>query len=187
MSKDEREGTSKTEGSDTKYRRARFVLTRILEDKSMVELVKETDHKTLALWASDCAERVTPHFEEQYPEDHRPQDALKTLKRWIDTGLVEMDVIRNASLAAHAAARDVRENNPARSAARAAGHAVATAHVRTHSMGAAIYAQQAVYRAADPPEADAPVARERDWQLEHLRELGTVNLSPIASCGTAPP
>jgi len=41
------------------------------KDKSMVELVRKTDHKTLAVWAVDCVERVMPYFEEKYPEDHR--------------------------------------------------------------------------------------------------------------------
>ena len=82
-----------------------------------------------------------------------------------------MAVIRGASLASHAAAREVGEDNPARSAARAAGQAVATAHVATHSLGAALYAQQAVFRAADPADAEAAVAREREWQYRRLLAL----------------
>ncbi len=78
--------------------------------------------------------------------------------------------VRKASLASHAAAREVGEDDAARSAARAAGQAVATAHVPTHSIGAAIYALQAVHRAADPSDA-AAVARERDWQIRHLLKL----------------
>ena len=83
-----------------------------------------------------------------------------------------MAVIRAASLASHAAAREVGEDNAARSAARAAGQAVATAHVSRHSYGPAVYAQQAIYRTSDPAEADAAVAKERDWQYRHLLELG---------------
>ena len=82
-----------------------------------------------------------------------------------------MAVIRKASLASHAAARDVGEDNAARSAAHAAGQAVATAHVPTHSIGAAIYALQAIHRATAFSDADAAVARERDWQYQHLLEL----------------
>ena len=82
-----------------------------------------------------------------------------------------MAVIRKASLDAHAAAREVGEDSPARSAARACGQAVATAHVSTHSRGAALYAQQAVWRAADPADAGAAAATERDWQYRHLLEL----------------
>jgi len=134
-------------------------------------LVNKTDQKTLAVWAIDCAERVMPYFEEKYPQDHRPREAIETLQTWIDTGVFKMAVIRKASLNSHAAARDVGEDSTARSVARAAGQAVATAHVPTHSIGAAIYALQAIHRAADASEADAAVARERDWQYGHLLAL----------------
>lgn len=42
-------------------------------------LVEKTDPKILAAWAIDCAERVLPYFEENYPEDQRPRQALETL------------------------------------------------------------------------------------------------------------
>ncbi|MEJ2710953.1 MAG: hypothetical protein P8074_25305 [Anaerolineales bacterium] len=134
-------------------------------------LVSKTDHQTLAVWAIDCAERVLPYFEQKYPDDHRPRDAIETLQTWIDTGVFRMAVIRQASLASHAAAREVGEDNAARSAARAAGQAVATAHVPTHAIGAAIYALQAIHRVTDPAGADAAVAKERAWQFQHLLEL----------------
>ena len=149
--------------------RGKFSLTH--KDEELVELIKNTGQKTLAVWAIDCAERVLPYFEEMYPQDPRPRQALETLQAWIDTGVFRMAVIRKASLDSHAAARDVGEDSPARSAARAAGQAVATAHVPRHAYGAAIYAQQAVYRASDPSEADAAAAKERNWQYQRLLEL----------------
>jgi hypothetical protein len=150
--------------------KANFSITH--QDEAMLELMGKTDHKTLAIWAIDCATRVLPYFEEKYPQDHRPRQALETLQTWINTGVFKMAVIRAASLASHAAAREVGEDNAARSAARAAGQAVATAHVPRHSYGPAVYAQQAIYRTSDPAEADAAVAKERDWQYRHLLELG---------------
>ena len=150
-------------------KKPKFSLRR--KDEAMDELVSQTDHRTLAVWAIECAERVLPYFEEAYPEDTRPREALDTLRRWLETGEFKMAVIRGASLGAHAAARDVGEDSPARSAARAAGQAVATAHVRTHAPGAAIYAQQAVHRAASAADAEAAVAAERDWQYQRLVEL----------------
>ncbi len=149
--------------------RSKFSITR--KDEEMLELIKNTDHKTLAVWASDCAERVLPFFEEKYPQDHRPRQAIEALQAWINTGVFKMAVIRKASLASHAAAREVGEDNAARSAARAAGQAVATAHVPKHSYGPAVYAQQALYRASNPSDADAAVAKERDWQYQHLLDL----------------
>src|SRR5258706_12673848 len=111
--------------------KSKFSITR--KDEEMLELVSKTDHKTLALWAIDCAERVMPYFEEKYPQDHRPRQAIGTINTWLDTGVFKMAVIRKASLDAFAAAREVGGDSPARSAAHAAGQAVATAHVPQHA------------------------------------------------------
>ena len=162
--------------------KSKFSLTR--KDEQLMELVGETDRKTLAVWATDCAERVLSYFERKFPDDRRPRKALETLREWLKTGEFKMAVIRKASLDSHAAAREVGAESPARSAARAAGQAVATAHVPRHAYGAAIYAQQAVFRAADSAtapavpasgaalaDADAAATKERDWQYRHLLEL----------------
>lgn len=115
--------------------------------------------------------RVLPYFESEFPNDPRPRIALDTLQEWLNTGIFNMNIIRVASLASHAAAREVGEDNPARSAARAAGQTVATAHVPRHAYGAAIYAQQAVFRASGPEIALAAAAKERDWQYRNLLGL----------------
>jgi hypothetical protein len=159
------------------------------KDERIVQLARKADHMTLAVWANDCAERVLPYFERKYSEDHRPRNAIGTLQTWIRTGIFKMAVIRKASLDAHAAAREIGEDNPARSVAHAAGQAVATAHVPVHSIGASIYALQAVYGATDFADADATVAREREWQYQHLLQLIENNSKPvmeerlIAPCG----
>jgi hypothetical protein len=150
-------------------RKTKFSITH--KDLATLNLMAKTDHKTLAIWAIDCAERVMPYFEEKYPEDKRPRNAIEALQAWIDTGVFKMKEIRGASLTSHAAAREVGEDNPARSAARSAGQAVATAHVPTHSIGAANYALQAIHRASATLEAEAAVAKERDWQYQHLLRL----------------
>ena len=82
-----------------------------------------------------------------------------------------MAVIRKASLDSHSVAREVGEDNAARSVARACGQAVATAHVPRHSLGAALYSQQAIFRATNPIKAAFAVAKERDWQYQHLLDL----------------
>lgn len=141
------------------------------KDPELAELVQKADKKALAPWAVDCVERVLPFFEEACPDDPRPRRAIEALQEWIRTGVFRMAVIRKASLDSHAAAREVGEDDAARSAARSAGQAVATAHAKTHSLAAANYALQAVFRASKPPEAEAAVAKERDWQYSRLLEL----------------
>ncbi|MFX1281943.1 MAG: putative immunity protein, partial [Promethearchaeota archaeon] len=51
--------------------------------------------------------------------------------------------------------------------------AVATAHVKTHAIGAAIYGLQAIYRSTDTSDANTAVEKEREWQYEHLGRLRT--------------
>ena len=141
------------------------------KDEALADLVSQSSHQVLATWAIACAERVLLCFEGNYQEDTRPRQALETLQTWLETGVFKMAIIRGASLAAHAAAREVGEDSAARSAARAAGQAVATAHVATHSLAAANYALQAVYRDADVDGADTAVVAERKWQYQHLLKL----------------
>lgn len=66
-----------------------------------------------------------------------------------------------AAVAAHAAARAIKDK-AAIAAARAAGHAAATAHAADHSLGPAIYGVKAV--AAHHGSGEA----ERAWQLAQL-------------------
>ena len=141
--------------------KSKFSITH--KDESIVELVRKTDHETLVVWAIDCVERVLPCFEGKYSEEHRPRNAIVALQAWINTGVFKMADIRKAALASHAAAREVGEDNAAYSAARAAGQAVATAHVPTHAVGAANYALQAIHRATNSSAARAAVNKERDW------------------------
>lgn len=120
----------------------------------------------MAIWAADCAERVLPFFEKAHPKDGRPRNAIETCRTWVRTGVFNMAEIRGASLAAHAAARDAKENSAACFAARAAGQAVATAHVPQHAFGA-YYALKAI-AADDPANAEIKVAEERNWQAAHM-------------------
>ena len=140
-------------------------------DRPIAELVRKTDHKILVVWAADCAERVLPHFEEKYPEDTRPRRAIEACREWARTGVFRMADVRRTALAAHAAAREIKEGDPAHSAARAAGQAMATAHVPTHAIAAAIYAATAVRDASNPDNADSATTREREWQYQHLLGL----------------
>jgi hypothetical protein len=127
------------------------------------------DQRLMAAWAADCAERVLHLFEEACPDDDRPRKAIEACRTWVHTGIFKMAEIRAASLGAHAAARDAKENDAACFAARAAGQAVATAHVAQHAYGGALYALKAI-GANDPTTAEAKTAEERRWQSEHLPE-----------------
>lgn len=140
-------------------------------DGPIEELARLTDQKTLAVWAADCAERVLPFFEEHYPGDPRPRNAIEACREWARTGVFRMADVRRTALAAHAAARVAPGYDPARSAARAAGQALATAHVPAHALAAARYAATAVRDAASAHDAEKAALGEREWQYRHLQEL----------------
>jgi Imm-5 like putative immunity protein len=126
------------------------------------------DHRTLGLWAAECAERLLPYFETKYGEDTRPRDAIKTLREWVKTGEFHMSAIRAAALPAHVAAKTVDKSDKAANfAAHAAGQAVGTAHVPTHSIGVVLYSIQLV-ASLHPTEVKRSVAQEREWQDQHL-------------------
>ena len=142
----------------------------------IAELAKKTDHKTLAIWTLDCAERVLPYFESKYPEDDRPRVAIETGRAWVKTGVFRMAVIRKAALDSHTAAREVKDDDVARSAARAAGQAVATAHVPAHALAAAAYVVTVIRDATLPANAEAAITKEREWQYQHLIKLGKMEI-----------
>ncbi len=132
------------------------------------QLARSSDHRALALWAAECAERVLPLFEKEFPDDDRPRLALVRLREWANTGEFHMKDVRTASLNAHAAARLAPEGSAARFAARACGQAMATAHVKTHSIAAAWYAAKAIWAEG----GDANDTRiEREWQFVRLSNI----------------
>ncbi len=132
------------------------------------KLARSREHRALALWAAECAERVLPLFERGFPEDPRPRTAILKLREWERTGTFHMDEVRAASLNAHAAARLAPEGSAARFAARACGQAMATVHVKTHSIAAAWYAAKAIW--AEGGDAN-DIRSEREWQLLRLTDI----------------
>jgi len=116
------------------------------------------DQRSMAAWAADCAERVLSFFENAYPKDDQPRKTIEACRLWVGTGAFKMADIRGASLAAHAAARLVKENGAAFFAAHAAGQSVTTAHVSQHAFGGAYYARRAVV-ALDPAHATLATVR----------------------------
>ena len=116
----------------------------------------ELQHKLIAGWAANCAENVLLIFEEKYPEDCRPRQAIEAARLWVK-GEIKVGEARKFAFAAHAAARNA-EDPQAKAAARSAGHAAATPHVPGHAKYAAFYALKAV----PDPVADST------WQQQNI-------------------
>lgn len=134
--------------------------------------LQDDDHRRLALWAAACAEHVSYLFEQERPDDPRPQRAIDLARAWARDE-IPWSVARTAAGHANAAARDLR--GPARHAAYAAGQAAAVGHVAAHELGAAAYAIRAA-RATAPGDVGAAAGRlECRWQRaqlpDEIREL----------------
>lgn len=123
-------------------------------------------HHALAEWAAKCAEHTLYIFEENKPNDERPRLAIESLRLWMKGELSMVDC-RKAAFAAHAAARET--TNPAAvAAARAAGQAVAVAHMWDHAPHAADYAAKAASLRANEDETKNAKEAEREWQWNEL-------------------
>jgi hypothetical protein len=117
------------------------------------------DHQRLLInWACKCCEHVLPLCNK--PIDDRLINALLIANEWARGNSKTGDAMK-ASVSSHAVARESAD--PVSIAvARSIGHAVATAHMADHSLGAAIYALIAVKFAGKSIDA------ERKWQNEQL-------------------
>jgi len=125
-------------------------------------------HYQLLQWACDCAENVLPLYGKRI--DGRLRNALDVAKAW-QQGNASVGDARKASLEAIRVARE-SSNTIAAAVARSVGHAVATAHMADHSLGAALYALKAV------KNAGKSIDEEREWQDEQLpSEIRTLVLT----------
>lgn len=125
-------------------------------------LTKDNHHK-LIRWAVECSERVMLLINNDI--DERLLHALNVAREWENEN-VTTGVAMKASLSAHAAARESTDQTSI-AVARSVGHAVATAHMADHSLGAALYALKALKLAGKS------IDEERDWQIKQLQQLPT--------------
>ena len=104
-------------------------------------------HRLFAFKAAREAARLLRFFESERPKDPRPRQAITAIDAWSRGKLkLGMASVRRLALAAHAAARNAK-SDPAKFAARAAGHAIATWHAPTHSLATFSYAAKADFAA----------------------------------------
>ena len=105
--------------------------------QGLIHLVEEQNHRTLVLWAFDCALASVTLFEISHPLETRPRQALQTSQAWA-RGEVKMPVARKAILACHAVAKE-HPDKVTGLLAHAIGQACATVHVETHALGLVFY------------------------------------------------
>ena len=136
-------------------------------------------------WAAECAKRVLRHYEDRYPEDKRPREAIQAALKWAkdpteanraaataaatnaayaaDAAYAAAAYAATYAAAAYAAAYATYAATYAAYAAAYAYHAYAAAFASAHAAGtAATYAAYA---------AGTAYAKEREWQSNRLLEL----------------
>jgi len=122
--------------------------------------------KLARLFACDCAERVLPLFEKEYPEDKRPRKAIKVARLFAEGKATTQELAAARAAAWDAARAAVRD--AARAAVRDAARDVAWEAARAAVRDAvAAAAWDAVWEAA----RDAARAAERTWQSQHLQDM----------------
>lgn len=132
--------------------------------------VSDKDRRRIALWAADCAERALPLFEVAAPNDDRVRRAIDGARAYGMDG-TRTRGLRALCWAAYASARSI-DDEPARSAARAAAHSVAIPYLGTAENPSeakqilspavcAAYASE-VASANDPAVGDAEIG----WAIE---------------------
>jgi len=135
------------------------------------------DQQSLAAWAADCAAHVISNFNRERSSDQRPSLAIEAARAWA-RGDSPMIRARAAAVSAHAAAREAIEPG-AVAAARAAGHAAATAHSIRHARAAAMYAVLSAAGAESENERERTANAERHWQLRLLGRSAKTTLDPV--------
>ena len=116
----------------------------------LVRKVPGYSEKSLRLFAVECAERVLPIFERQYPDDDRVRACIKATRRYLQKKATkkQLDEARAAAVATALAA-----------------HAAAVA------AAVAAVAADAAAVAADDAAADHARKAEHDWQAKRFAEI----------------
>jgi hypothetical protein len=191
---------AKFKGGVTKWGKdTPFPLSEVLEVCGLndalwaLRIVIEPADREMRLFACDCAKRVLPIFEEEYPEDNRPRRAIETARRFA-LGKATQEELAAAAEAAWAAAVEVARTveatrtvaEAAYKAAWAAEAAAETARAVDKAAWAAEAASGAAAEAAAGATARARVRAaavasettsgagwdaEREWQKKRFIEL----------------
>ncbi len=129
-------------------------------------LITKQKHRTLVMWALDCATVPLAQFERVYPQELRPRKALELAEAWA-RGKIKMPAAKRAILDAHAAAKEI-DDVVCAALCHAIGHAAATVHVETHALGLPFYELTALVLNYGKENYQQPV---RDRINEYVQRL----------------
>lgn len=134
--------------------------------QELIKLIEAQNHRTLVMWALDCANTPLAKFESKYPSERRPRTALELCEAWA-RGRIKMPTAKRAILDTHAVAKEI-EDDEYGALAHAIGHAGAAVHVETHALGLVMYELSAIVLQHGKDEYQKSVDEKIDSYYQRL-------------------
>ena len=134
--------------------------------QELIPLIEFQNHRTLVLWALDCAKQPLKLFETKYPDEKRPRIALELCEEWAK-GKIKMPAARRGILDAHAVAKEI-DDKVCIALCHAIGHAGATVHVKTHALGLVFYELTAIVLSKGKDSFNLAVEQKISFYYERL-------------------
>jgi len=135
--------------------------------QELIKLIQVQTHRTLVMWALDCAKLPLKQFEEKYPKERRPRTCLELCEDWA-RGKVKMPKAKQAILGSHTVAKEIDDSEYG-DLCHAIGHAGATVHVETHALGLPFYELTAIVRKYGNDNFSEPVSEKINYYYERLQ------------------
>lgn len=134
--------------------------------QELIKLVQFQNHRTLVMWALDCAKLPLEKFEEKYPNELRPRICLELCESWA-RGKIKMPEAKRVILNSHAVAKEIDDEHCI-ALCHAIGHAGATVHVETHAIGLVIYELTSIVLKYGKDDFQKPVSEKIDYYYNRL-------------------
>ena len=147
--------------------------------QDLIRLIEMQKHRTLVMWAFDCAQEPLALFEAKYPNELRPRKSLELCEVWA-RGIIKMPEAKRAILEAHAVAKEIDDKEYI-AISHAIGHAGATVHVETHALGLVFYELTAIVINVGLEKCNLAVNKKISYYYERLlywqENIDTLNVS----------
>ncbi|MGE5613272.1 MAG: putative immunity protein [Bacillota bacterium] len=134
--------------------------------QDLIKLIQSQNHRTLVMWALDCAKATLKQFEAKYPDEHRPRTCLELCEDWAK-GKIKMPIAKRAIIDSHAVAKEINDSEYG-ALCHAIGHAGATVHVETHALGLPFYELTAIVLKYGKGNFQKPVGDKINYYLSRL-------------------
>jgi len=134
--------------------------------QELIKLIQLQNHRTIVMWALDCAKLPLAQFEAKYPKEKRPRNCLELCEAWA-RGEIKMPIAKHAILGSHAFAKEINDREYG-ALCHAIGHAGATVHVETHALGLPIYELTSIVLKYGQDHFHKPVSEKIDYYYNRM-------------------